>query len=57
MLKTILKIVAFPQLLPHCGIIWNLDTKIINFRCENNSTPGVLMEEIIMVCKFGIEIW
>ena len=40
---TCVKIVAHPRLMPHCGIIW---VHITDFRRENNSTPGVLIEEI-----------
>ena len=41
---TCVKIVAHPRLMPHCGIIWVHITS--DFRRENNSTPGVLIEEI-----------
>ena len=43
MIFTCVKIVAHPRLMPHCGIIW---VHITRFRHENNSTPGVLIEEI-----------
>ena len=42
---TCVKIVAHPQLMPHCGIIW-VHSYNLDFRCENNSTPGVLIKEI-----------
>jgi len=34
------KIVALPQLIPHCGIIW-IQKSLISH--ENNSTAGVLI--------------
>ena len=42
---TCVKIVAHPRLMPHCGIIW-VHSYNLDFRHENNSTPGVLIEEI-----------
>ena len=48
MLKIIfmcVKIVAHPQLMPHCGIIW-VHIANLDFRHENNSTPVVLIKEI-----------
>ena len=47
---TCVKIVAHPRLMLHCGII--LGTYNLDFRHENNSTPGVLIEEIryLYVC-------
>ena len=42
---TCVKIVAHPRLMPHCR--WHyLGTYNLDFRRENNSTPGVLIEEI-----------
>ena len=39
------KIVAYPRTILHCGIIY-VGTKHLDFRRKNNSTPGVLIEEI-----------
>ena len=48
---THIKIVAHPRLMPHCGIIWVL---LLDFRHENNSTPGVLIRKYSIWTLFKI---